>query len=209
LNLTSIKSEIHAWLESLLLAIPGQTGRLIRLKYFQRRLQSSGENLRIEPLASIIAPENCRFGTDITLDRAVVIAANDNGRVVLGSRVSINRNSHVSAADGGSVSIGNDVLIAQNVVIRASNHRFDRIDLPIKSQGHAPGKITIGDDVWICANCVITSNVDIGSHSIIAAGAVVTTNVPPYSIVAGVPAKIIRSREDKLNATNDILNGGT
>ena len=69
-----------------------------------------------------------------------------------------------------------------------------RLDVPIRDQGHVAGSIVVGDDVWIGSNVVVTSNVEIGSHSIVAAGAVVTANVPPRSVVAGVPARIIKTR---------------
>lgn len=188
-----IKSECYAWLDWIVQNIPGDIGRIIRSGYFRFRLKSFGSTLGIEPLVSIFGIENCKFD-DVHFDQGVVIAANQGGSIQMGAKVSVNRNSHISAADGGVIIIGNDVLIAQNVVIRASNHQFNRLDIPIKDQGHVPGKIIIGDDVWICANAVITPDVTIGSHSIIAAGAVVTRDVPPYSIVAGVPAKIIHSR---------------
>lgn len=56
------------------------------------------------------------------------------------------------------------------------------------------GKIIIGDDCWIAANAVITSGVVIGSHSIVGAGAVVTSDIEPYSIIGGVPARLIKKR---------------
>lgn len=78
---------------------------------------------------------------------------------------------------------------------RASNHTFDNLDLPIIEQGHTYGEIIIEDDVWIASNCVVTANTRIGKSSIIAAGSVVTKDVEPYSIVGGVPAKLIRKRK--------------
>jgi galactoside O-acetyltransferase len=86
------------------------------------------------------------------------------------------------------------VLIAQNVVLRASDHEYSDIDIPINQQGHTGGQIIIGNDCWIGANAVIARNVKIGDHSIVAAGAVVTKDVEPFAIVGGVPAKLIRKR---------------
>ena len=119
---------------------------------------------------------------------------NGGGESRIGRNVAINRNSVIGAAEHGRISIGNDVLISQNVVIRASDHRYSSPDVLIIHQGHSSGVIEIGDDVWIGANSVITKDVHIGSHSIVAAGAVVTKDVPPWAIVGGVPAKVIKYR---------------
>ena len=86
------------------------------------------------------------------------------------------------------------MLIAQNVVLRASDHEFKSIEVPIIKQGHTGADILICDDCWIGANAVITRNVTIGKHSIVAAGAVVTKDVKPFSIVAGIPARCIKKR---------------
>ncbi|HQT26384.1 MAG TPA: acyltransferase, partial [Burkholderiales bacterium] len=84
---------------------------------------------------------------------------------------------------------------AQNVVIRAADHAHSSTSEAISKQGHAGGTIIIEDGVWIGANVVVTRNVRIGEHSIVAAGAVVTRDVPPYSIVGGVPARLMKSRK--------------
>lgn len=90
--------------------------------------------------------------------------------------------------------IGNYVRIAAHTVIVATQHIFERIDIPICHQGVEGKGITIEDDVWIGANCTVLGGVTIGKGTIVAAGAVVTKDVEPYSIVAGVPAKVIGSR---------------
>jgi galactoside O-acetyltransferase len=90
--------------------------------------------------------------------------------------------------------IGADCLIGQNTVLRASDHEYKAIDVPIINQGRTGGKIVVEDDVWIGANVVVTRNVCIGAHSVVAAGAVVTKDIEPYSIVGGVPAKLIGKR---------------
>lgn len=119
------------------------------------------------------------------------------GYLRIGNNVSINSNVCIAPCDGGHVAIGNNVLIGQNVVIRAADHGHDDVGRPMIEQGHVGGKILIEDDVWIGANCVITTNVVIGQHSIVGAGSVVTHDVPPYCIVAGVPARIVRQRNLK------------
>ena len=82
-----------------------------------------------------------------------------------------------------------------DVTIITRNHRFDRTDIPMMEQGFEEERpVYIGNDVWIGDRALILPGVHIGDGSIIAAGAVVTKDVPPYSIVAGVPARKIRDR---------------
>ena len=92
----------------------------------------------------------------------------------------------------GPVTIGNHVNLAQSITVTALNHNFDDSDKRIDEQGVSTSQVVIGDDVWIGANAVVLPGVTIGTHSIVAAGAVVTKDVPPHSLVAGVPAKIIK-----------------
>lgn len=93
----------------------------------------------------------------------------------------------------GPVNIGNNVLLAQNVVCSGLNHGYQDPKLPITKQKHSTGLITIEDDSWIGANCVITAGVTVGKHAVVAAGSVVTKDVPPYTIVGGNPAKPIKA----------------
>ena len=92
----------------------------------------------------------------------------------------------------GPVTIGNHVNLAQGITITALNHNFSDTSLRIDEQGITTRQVTIADDVWIGANAVVLPGVTIGSHSVVAAGAVVNKDVPPGHIVAGVPAKIIK-----------------
>ncbi len=92
----------------------------------------------------------------------------------------------------GPVTIGNNVILAQNIVMSGLNHVYTDINSPISLQPVTTATITIEDDCWIAANAIITAGVTIGKHSVVAGGAVVTKNVPPFSVVAGNPAKIIK-----------------
>jgi galactoside O-acetyltransferase len=145
-----------------------------------------GENLTIRNFTSIIIGDNTSI-----MSNSYLYA--DKGTLIIGKNCSFN-NSVFFGASSGKVLIGDNVLIGPFTVLRASNHNSKNIDIPIIEQGHHSGTITIGNDCWIGANVVITSNVSIGEHSIVAAGAVVTKDVEPYSIVAGVPAKCIKKR---------------
>jgi maltose O-acetyltransferase len=81
-----------------------------------------------------------------------------------------------------------------DVKIYSRNHKFDAIDIPIRKQGKSYHKTYIGDDVWIGANVIILAGVKVGSHSVIAAGAVVAHDVEEFSVVGGVPARILKKR---------------
>jgi acetyltransferase-like isoleucine patch superfamily enzyme len=90
------------------------------------------------------------------------------------------------------VTIGSHVNLAQGITVTALNHNFTDTEKRIDEQGVSTSPVTIEDDIWIGANATILSGVKIGQHSVIAAGAVVTKDVPPHSLVAGVPAKVIK-----------------
>lgn len=109
----------------------------------------------------------------------------------IGDRSSIGINSRIN----GAVRIGNDVMMGPEVMIYTRNHRSDRTDVPMIRQGVTEEKeVVIEDDVWIGARAIILPGVLVGKGSIVAAGAVVAKDVPRYSIVGGVPARVIRSR---------------
>lgn len=92
--------------------------------------------------------------------------------------------------------IGDYVLMGPDVVIFTMNHKADRTDIPIGAQGMTgKRKVTIGNDVWIGQRAMIMPGVTVGDGSIIAAGAVVTKDVPPYSIVGGIPARVLKTRK--------------
>ncbi len=139
--------------------------------------------------------KHIKFGKDISIGDHCAFYCQDyelGSRLEIGNGVKFNRNVMLNSDKGGQIYIGDDVLFGPNVVVRASNHNFLNTKLKIKDQGHTPGKIEIGNNVWISANATILPNVKIGEGAVIAAGAVVTKNVQPFSVVAGVPAKMIK-----------------
>ena len=114
-----------------------------------------------------------------------------NNRCKLGANSGIG----INCALYGTVIIGEDVLMGPECQFWTGGHRFDRIDIPIGKQGTIGDKpIIIGDDVWIGARTIVLPGVKIGSHSVVGAGSVVTKDIPEYSVVAGNPAKVIKSR---------------
>ena len=96
----------------------------------------------------------------------------------------------------GPIKIGNDVMMGPEVIIYTSGHKFDRTDIPMMDQGATDTKpVTIGNDVWIGRRVIIMPGVTVGDGSILGAGAVVTKNIPPYSVAGGVPARVLKTRK--------------
>lgn len=101
----------------------------------------------------------------------------------------------VLGAGGGGIRIGNNVLIGQSVNMHSESHVMTDASTLIRNQGISYQGIQIEDDVWIGSKASILDGVAIGTGAVIGAGAVVTKSIPPYSIVVGVPAKVIGSRD--------------
>lgn len=139
-----------------------------------------------------------KFGRHVTVSAGAKICTY-GGSVELGDYVGLNFQAIILG--NGPIVIGRDTLIAPNVVIAAGNHGYlgDGI---IRTQPYTGKGITIEEDCWICANAVITDGVRIGRGTVVAAGAVVTRDTSPYSIVGGAPAKVIGYRKDPQTETN-------
>jgi maltose O-acetyltransferase len=94
------------------------------------------------------------------------------------------------------VTIGSYVIMGPDVKIYSRNHRFSDLNRPIALQGKETKPTSIGDDVWIGANVIVIAGVRVGAHSVLAAGAVVTRDVPEFAVVGGNPAEVIRDRRE-------------
>ena len=128
------------------------------------------------------------LGKDSTIEDNATVN-NGAGSLYIGERSRIG----IGCTVIGPVTIGNDIMLAQNIVVSGLNHSYQDITRPISLQKQTTSMITIEDEVWIGANSVIVAGVRIGKHSVIAAGSVVTKDVPPYSVVGGNPAKILKA----------------
>lgn len=133
-----------------------------------------------------------------------VYRANVSGNVTMGRFVTIwGPNCYIGAHIHG-ITIGSFSSIARNVSVQEANHRFECLSTyhvqrnvfnkPLEQDLVSKGPIVIGNDVWIGANAVVLSGVQIGDGAIVGAGAVVTKNIPPYAIVGGNPARVLRYR---------------
>lgn len=118
--------------------------------------------------------------------------------ITIGDNCNINEYNHITACS--QITIGDNLLTGRYVYISDNSHgssKYEELLLhPHKRPLHVKGPVVIGDNVWICEHACILSGVTIGDGAIIAANAVVTHDVPPYCVAAGVPAKVIKCLKD-------------
>jgi acetyltransferase-like isoleucine patch superfamily enzyme len=134
------------------------------------------------------------IGEGTLLEPHVWLTAPDDARIRIGAGTFLNIGVMVGAAE--LVEIGDHCMFANGCFVTDANHRFDDPDRPITWQGFtSKGPTRIGDNVWCGANVVVTSGVTVGERSVIGANSVVTEDIPPYSIAAGAPAKVLRRVE--------------
>lgn len=182
----SIKNWVH-W--SIL--IPKQTRPRLWIKWFVNPFyHKKGKGARIRPRTRMdVVPWNkFELGIDSTIEDFSAIN-NGVGDVIIGDRTKIGLSNTII----GPVTIGNDIRLAQNITLSGLNHNYEDISLPIHEQGVSTSPIIIEDETWIGANVVVVAGVTIGKHSIVAAGSIVTKNIPPYSVAVGNPARVIKT----------------
>lgn len=168
----------------------------------------------------IVGRSHLSLGTDVVIGDGVALHAFSAKGIVLGDRVTVDthsilrataviRNYGTGIAVGsrtaigaynvilgqGGVTIGSDCLLGPNVTLLSENHVFDSSRMPIREQGEVRAGLCIRDNVWIGAGATIMSGVTIGAGAIVAAGAVVTKDVEEFTIVGGVPAVVLRTRD--------------
>lgn len=199
-------------------ALPGAIGFFLRKRFYPSLFGEMGRGTILGKNLTLRCPGRIKLGSANFVDDNVVLDAKGNdAEINLGEAVLLGRNTILSCSST-SINIGEDVSIGPNCFIRAGlgniqmgsfitigshtsiitgNPSHKRLDIPMKHQVGSGKGITIGDDVWIGVGVRIVDGVNIGNGSVIGAGAVVVKDVPDFAIVAGVPAKIIGSRQEK------------
>lgn len=149
--------------------------------------KGKGARIRRRTRIDVLPWNNFALGSYSTIEDFTTIN-NGVGNVMIGDRTRIGLSNTLI----GPITVGNDVMFAQNIVMSGLNHGYEDISKSIHDQPVTTAEIIIEDEAWIGANVVIVAGVTVGKHSIVAAGSIVTKDVPPYSIVVGNPAKLIK-----------------
>ncbi len=153
-----------------------------------------GDNVEINALSL----SGIRLGNNVSIHRNTIIECtgvirNLGEGLEIGNNVGIAQNCFIQVR--GKVKIGNDVMFGPGVSIFSEEHGFSDVGVPMVEQPEIRKGVTIESNVWIGTRAVILDGVTIGEGSIVAAGSIVRESVPQYSIVAGIPGKVIRSRK--------------
>lgn len=144
---------------------------------------------RIRTALARVAFKEC--GRDVVVKRGAYFGTGSEIRI--GDRSQIGENARIEH----DTVIGDDVMMGLEVLALSTRHATSRTDIPLIAQGYDERTpVTIGNDVWVGGRAILLPGVHIGDHSIVAAGAVVTHDVPEWAVVAGVPARVIRDRRD-------------
>jgi acetyltransferase-like isoleucine patch superfamily enzyme len=169
-----------------------------------------GDGVMIDDLVMLdghgAGPQGLEIGDQVVISRNCLIKCKA-GPIRIGAKCSIGANSCITSLSG--VVLGDGVLVADNCVITAGAYPIDDLSMPMVDQGpYSKGPIVIGDDVWIGSSVNLVGSITVGAHSVIAAGAVVTRDVPPYAIAGGIPARILKDRRQGGNAPRPFEDSG-
>lgn len=169
--------------------------RLWKRLYFSASLQAAGGNfdysvqcdgaVKVTGTKLVFFGEKCRLGMD-TEFRTM-----ESGRIKLGKEIRVNRGCTFTSY--AQIEIDDYSLIGEFVSIRDANHGM-KVETPMRFQKHVSAPIKIGRDVWVGRGCCVLPGVTIGDGAVIGANSVVSKDVPPYTISAGCPAKVIKER---------------
>lgn len=177
-----VGSELRGLLQWIVMYLPNTfVGNRVRRQYWRRRLKNA-EVHSVGFGASIYGCKLLELGANFVLRDHCVIEIGDSDPVYFGSNVSFGNGSY----------------------LRSANHSFDDLSIPTQAQGHTARRISyngrnysivIEDNVWCGARCIILSGTHIGEGSIVSAASVVSSAIPPFSIAAGNPARVIANRK--------------
>lgn len=199
-------------------SLPGALGLWFRKKLYRRLFQHIGRGVVFGAGVTLRHPCKIKLGNNVVIaDGCILSARGDanrgiqigdnvvlgerstlgckNGDIYVGNNVSVSANATLGAIGGNILDIGDDVMIGPYAYLGATSYHFDRLDIPISQQGQdLKGGVKVKQGAWIGVRAILLDGVTIGRDAIVAANAVVNKDVPDYGIVAGVPAKLIKSR---------------
>lgn len=205
------------WKEALaqifLAGLPLKPGRMLRNGVYRGIFARYGRRVDLQPGVEFLGMGGIELGDSVRMHPGVRLRCHGPSRIVLHEWAHIDRGVDIrthqdgqieigchtylgpyTCLSGDAISIGNYCAIASHSGIYANNHVFDDPTVPIVQQGNSYKGIVIEDDCWLGSGVRVLDGVTIGRGSVIGAGAVVTKNIPPYSIAVGVPAKVVGKR---------------
>ena len=152
--------------------------------------ESLGKSCSLGANVKVLGKAKIYLGNRVAIRDNVVVGG--NGILEIGDRTVVNESTILTCME--RVKIGRDCMLAPFVYILDVDHEFGAKELPMSQQGYNIAPVVIGNDVWVGTHCIITKGVTIGDGAVIAANSVVNKDVPPYTIVGGTPAKILKTR---------------
>jgi len=174
-----------------------QLGYKINGAIIARKLANNPRNLSVQSNVKFFNPDRITIGNNCDVSEGVVFApiGSNNGKKY-SSRIQVGNNVHFGTEDRiasmNSVIIEDDVLFAAFVHITDHSHEYRNVGIPVVNQSvFSKGPVTIKKGSWLALGCHVLSGVTIGEYSVVAANSVVTKDVPPYSVVAGNPARLV------------------
>lgn len=196
--------------------MPGAIGIFFRNLFFPFLFKAVGKGVSFGKSITIRHPHKISIGDNVVIDDYCLLDAKglDNNGIIIGSNIFIGRGSILSCKNGdiileknvvvgfnseiisaSNVIIGENTLISAYVYIIGGGHAYSRTDIPISEQDKTSFGIRIGKNSWIGAGVLVFDGITIGRDAIIGAGAVVSKDIPPFAIAAGVPARVAKSRK--------------
>lgn len=173
-------------------------GKNVKIEHLNKL--TCGKNLIIEDKVYInaLSKSGIHLGSNVTIQRdSIIICTGVIRNLGIGIKIgdNVGLNARVYLGGQGGIEIGENVIIGPDVKIFSENHNYKKTDIVIKEQGETRKGVKIGNDCWLGSGSIILDGVNLGDGCIVAAGSVVTKSFQPFSVLAGVPAKIIKKRE--------------